>query len=397
MPDLIPSVSHWGAFSAEVRDGRILDVHPFSRDPDPSPIITGTPEAVHGHLRIDRPHVRKGWLNGDRGGGTLRAAEPFVPVDWDTATRLVAGEIARVRDTHGPASIFGGSYGWSSAGRFHHAKSQVQRFLAASGGFTSSIGSYSYACAQALLPRIVGDTDCLIGPVADWRAIARHARLMLCFGGAPLRNGQIINGGGGAHDMGPWLRNAVSSGVRLVNISPMRADMPDDVPAEWVPIRPGTDTAMMLAMAHVLITEDRVDHGFLERCTIGYDRLRDYVRGRSDGTPKTPAWAAAETGVPAEVTERLAREAAANPTFLTACWSLQRAEYGEQPYWMLVALAAMLGGIGKPGLGFGFGHGSIAGMGSPRIRVPSVGLPALPNRANSFIPVARVTDMLEKP
>src|SRR5579872_824909 len=82
---------------------------------------------------------------------------------------------------------------------------------------------------------------------------------------------------------------------------------------------------------------------------------------------------------------------------LTACWSLQRAEHGEQPYWMLVALAAMLGGIGRPGTGFGFGFGSSNGMGSPRIALPSAGMTALRNPANSAIPVARITDMLENP
>ncbi len=145
----IPNVSHWGAFTAETQNGRITGIKPFADDPDPSPIIYGTAEAVHGRMRIDRPYVRKAWLAGDRAGGTMRGEDAFVPLDWDTATRLVAEEIARVRDTHGAASIFGGSYGWSSAGRFHHAKTQIQRFLAAAGGFTGSFGSYSYACAQA--------------------------------------------------------------------------------------------------------------------------------------------------------------------------------------------------------------------------------------------------------
>ena len=136
MPHTIPTASHWGAFSASVQDGRITTIRPFANDPDPSPIIYGTPDAVHGRTRIDRPYVRKAWLNGDRAGGSPRGQDPFVPVDWDTATRLVADEIARVRDEHGPASIFGGSYGWSSAGRFHHAKTQLQRLLSAAGGFT---------------------------------------------------------------------------------------------------------------------------------------------------------------------------------------------------------------------------------------------------------------------
>lgn len=393
----IPNVSHWGAFTAETQGPRITAIRPFADDPDPSPIIYGTPDAVHGPMRIDRPYARKAWLNGDRAGGTMRGEDVFVPLDWDHATRLVAQEIARVRDTHGPTSVFGGSYGWSSAGRFHHAKTQLQRCLAAVGGFTSSFGSYSYAAAQALLPRVIGDTDCLVAPIVDWRAITRHARLMLCFGGVPLRNGQVINGGGGRHDMGPSLRAARDNGVRLVNISPVRDDMPDDVPAEWVPILPGTDTALMLGMAHTLFTEALTDRDFLMRCAIGADTLRDYVLGHSDGVTKNPAWAAAECGVPAETIIRLAREMAAKPTFLAGAWSLQRAERGEQPYWMIVALAALIGTIGKPGLGFGFGHGSSGGMGSPRIRVPSVGLSALPNRAGGFIPVARVTDMLENP
>lgn len=394
----VPHASHWGAFSAEVRDGRIVAAHPFPLDPEPSPIIHGVADAVHAANRIVRPYVRKGWLDGDRFGGTLRGAEAFVPVTWDEAIRLVAGELTRVRAAHGGSAVFGGSYGWSSAGRFHHAKTQVQRMLAASGGFSTSFTSYSHAAAQILLPHVTGDFACCVGPVAEWRAICAHAKIMLCFGGIPLRNGQIQNGGGGLHEMGLWLRRAAAAGVRLVNISPQQGDMPADMPAEWIPIRPGTDTALMLAMAWVLITEGRVDHGFLDRCTAGYDRLRDYVLGRTDGVAKTPDWAAPITGVPADRIAALARDCAALPSFLTACWSLQRAEHGEQPFWMLVALASMLGRIGQPGTGFGFGFGSIAGMGTPRDNaVPSAGMLPLFNPVTSVIPVARITDMLENP
>jgi biotin/methionine sulfoxide reductase len=393
----VPHASHWGAFTAEVHDGRIVAAHPFAQDPDPSPILCGTAAAVHAANRIDRPYARKGWLDGDRAGGTLRGDDKFVPLDWDTATRLVADELRRVRETHGAPSVFGGSYGWSSAGRFHHAKTQVQRMLSATGGFTTSLTSYSHGAAQVLLPHVMGDFACCVGPVTDWRSICAHAKLMLCFGGIALRNGQIQNGGGGTHEMGLWLRRAAAAGVRLVNVSPLRADMPDDVPAEWVPIRPGTDTALMLAMAHVLIAEGRLDQAFLDRCTTGFDRVRGYVLGEADAIAKTPDWAAAITAVPAERIVALARDCAAVPSMLTACWSLQRAEHGEQPFWMLVALAAMLGGIGRPGTGFGFGYGSIAGMGTPRADVPSVGLSALPNPGGNFIPVARVTEMLENP
>ena len=393
----IHHASHWGAFSAEVRDGRIIASHPFVHDPEPSPIIHGTADAVHAANRIDRPYARKAWLEGDRDGGTLRGGDAFVALDWDVATRLVAEELRRVHETHGAPSVFGGSYGWSSAGRFHHAKTQVQRLLSAAGGFTTSLTSYSHGAAQVLLPHVMGDIACCVGPVTDWRSICGHTKLMVCFGGIALRNGQVLNGGGGAHEMGLWLRRAAAAGVRLINVSPLRSDMPDEVAAEWVPIRPGTDTALMLAMAHVLITEGLVDQAFLARCTTGYDRVRDYVLGVPDATPKTPDWAAAVTGVPADRIMALARDCAALPSMLTACWSLQRAEHGEQPYWMLVALAAMLGGIGQKGTGVGFGYGSIAGMGLPRADLPSVGMLALPNTAGTFIPVARITEMLENP
>ncbi|CAH2604738.1 Biotin sulfoxide reductase [Rhodovastum atsumiense] len=397
MTQFRPHSAHWGAFTAVVEDGRVVEARPFPGDPAPPALLAAIPDAVHSPVRIDRPHIRRGWLRGDRGGGTLRGAEPFVPVDWDTAIRLVAEEVARVRDTHGPASIFGGSYGWSSAGRFHHAKTQLQRLLACAGGYTGQVTNYSYATGMTLMPRIVGTNAPVEGPVPEWRDIVAHTKLMLCFGGITLRNGQITSGGGARHEMALHLRLAVEAGLRLVNISPVRSDMPDWARAEWIPIRPGTDVALMLAMAHVLFSEGLADTGFLQRCTTGHEPLRAYVLGQADGVAKTPAWAEAITAVPAATIAALARDCARAPSLLAAAWSLQRAERGEQPFWMLPALAAMLGGIGKPGQGFAFGYGSMGGMGITRERVPSVSLPAMTNPARSVIPVARLTEMLERP
>lgn len=388
----VPHSAHWGGFVADVIDGRLVATRPFHGDPAPSPITESLPDAVHAPSRIDRPYVRRGWLRGDRAGGTPRGGEAFVPVDWDTAIRLVGGELLRVRGDHGPASIFGGSNGWSSAGRFHHAKSQLQRFLGAAGGYTGGLTNYSYGAGMTLMPHLVGSNACIEGPVADWRAICRNARRVVCFGGILLRNGQILNGGGGRHDMEYWLREATRMGARFIHVSPLRSDMPPDL-AEWIPIRPNTDTAMMLGMAHVLISEDRIDRPFVDRCTVGYEALRREVleNGRS------PEWAAEITGVPADTIRQLALDCAANPTMLTANWSLQRAEYGEQPFWALLSLACLLGQIGQPGLGFSFGHGSIGGMGSPRTQIGAVSLPRIRNPVDSNIPAARIADMLERP
>jgi len=124
---LVPHHSHWGAFHAEVKDGRIVGVRPFERDPDPSPLLDAIPNAVYSATRIDQPMVRAGWLTHGGGHGEGRGREPFVPVSWERALDLVAGELARVRDVHGHAAIMGGSQGWASAGIFHDARAQVRR------------------------------------------------------------------------------------------------------------------------------------------------------------------------------------------------------------------------------------------------------------------------------
>jgi len=396
MIELKPSAAHWGTFDAIVKDGRVVGVKPFARDPFPGSLIEAMPDIVHAACRVDRPHVRKGWLEGRR-RGHLRGGDTFVPVSWDRAIRLVAEETRRVRAEHGPTAIFGGSYGWSSAGRFHHARSQLQRFLGLGGGYTGQLNAYSYAAAQALLPHVLGTNEVLLGRTTDWAAITRHAKVMLCLGGLPLRNGLVTSGGAGEHANEINLRKAAEAGLRFVQVSPNRADVPEWCHAEWIPIRPGTDTALLLAMAHVVVTEGKEDRAFLASHCVGWERLRAYILGDSDGTPKTPAWAAPITTIPADRIRALALDLAATPAMLTATWSLQRADYGEQPYWMLAALAAILGKIGKPGEGVAYGYGSVNGMGNPRQEVPSFAMPAARNPTGAFIPVARITDMLENP
>ena len=102
--------SHWGAFRAEVLEGRLVGVSGFEQDPEPSPILQSIPEALYSESRIAQPAVRAGWLkHGPGGNREKRGAEPFVPVSWDKALELVAAEIERVRKQHGNASIFAGS------------------------------------------------------------------------------------------------------------------------------------------------------------------------------------------------------------------------------------------------------------------------------------------------
>src|SRR5207237_2779222 len=156
----------------------------------------------------------------------LRGREPFVEVSWDQALELVASELTRVRHSYGAAAIFGGSCGWSSAGRLHHARTLVRRFLFAGGGCTDQVGNYSWGTAQFLLPHVIGTYAPLTGAQTDWRSVARCSRLVVAFGGLALKNGQISAGGTGEHTMEKWLRAAKEAGVRFVVISPTRRDAP---------------------------------------------------------------------------------------------------------------------------------------------------------------------------
>jgi biotin/methionine sulfoxide reductase len=389
----VPSLAHWGAFNALVEGGRVVGCEPFAEDPAPSPMLSAIPDLVHSPLRIARPVIREGWREGKPRTGHDR----FREVSWDEALDAVAQELRRVRRDHGAESIFGGSYGWSSAGRLHHARSLVRRFLFLGGGCVDQVGNYSWGAAQFLLPHVIGTFQPVAGRVTDWPSIVKHTKLMIAFGGLALKNGQVSSGGMGAHVLEKWLTEAKRAGVRFVVISPLRSDAPDMLDAEWIPIRPNTDTALILALAHTLIIEDRHDKAFLDTHCVGFDRFRDYVLGNTDGVVKDAAWAERITGVSAATITQLARDAADVRSLLTLAWSLQRAHRGEQPYWAAIALASMLGGIGKPGGGFAFGHGSLNGVGVPRADLPGPEMPLPPNPARASIPVARIADMLLQP
>jgi biotin/methionine sulfoxide reductase len=231
----------------------------------------------------------------------------------------------------------------------------------------------------------------------SWDVVEHNTRLFVCFGGIPAKNAQVSSGGAFEHRIPGALRRAAAAGVRFVNVSPVRDDLDIGAAFEWIPIRPGTDTALLLALAHTLYVEQRHDPAFLARCATGFDHFLPYLTGSSDGQPKDAAWAAAITEVPAQRIVALAREMAATRTMLNIAWSLQRAQHGEQPYWALVTLACMLGQIGLPGGGFGVGYGAVNLMGSPHPRFGGPTLPQGHNAVRQYIPVARIADMLLNP
>jgi len=398
MPGEVPLLfTHWGAYRATVADGTLQELEGLAGDPDPSPIGRSIPGTLRDELRIHQPMIRAGWLRHGPASREQRGQEPFVPVSWELASALVAGEIRRVTTEHGNSAIFGGSYGWASAGRFHHAQSQLHRFLNACGGYTFSVNTHSYAAAEVLLPHVLGSQDGLVGRHTPWAVLERHTKLMVMFGGMPLKNTQVSAGGVGHHDVAAHLRRCRAAGMEFVNIGPLREDAMAGLEAEWITPRPNTDTALMLALAHTLWAEGLHDAAFLARCTTGFDRFLPYLTGAADGQPKDAAWAAAICGLDAGAIRALARRMAATRTMIAVAWSLQRADHGEQPLWAAVTLAAMLGQIGLPGGGFGFGYGGSNRIGHAPHPFSWPALPQGRNPVRDFIPVARVADMLLHP
>lgn len=342
--------------------------------------------------------IRKGWLDNGPGPDHRRGADQYVAVPWQRALDILAGELSRVRDKYGASSIFGGSYGWSSAGRFHHAQSQVHRFLNLTlGGYVRSVNSYSSGASSVLLPRVMGDYEDIVKRNVTWDQIATQSEVVLAFGGMALKNSRVAGGGISKHVERGAMRRASERGCRFVLISPLRDDLPKETSSEWISLVPGTDTALMMAIVHTLVSEGLQDQDFLNRYTVGWSEFKGYLFGEVDGQQKDADWAEPITSVPARTIVALARSLHQRRTVIVVSHSLQRALYGEQPVWMGAVLAAVLGQIGLPGGGYAYGLGAIAYYGRQVNSVPMPTLPQGRNGVSEFIPVARIADMLLSP
>ncbi len=391
------TANHWGVGIAEVENGKIKAVRPHPNDAAPAVLNGNLAGTLSGSWRIAKPSVRESFLKHGPNGGGERGAEPFIEVSWDEALDLVARELVRVKSQYGNEGIYAGSYGWASAGRFHHAQGQLKRFLNVFGGYVSSWGNYSYNAALILMPYVIGNFRTQVKNATRLKTVAKHGELLVMFGGLPLRNAQISGGGVGRHRLAGALQECADAGVEFINISPLRTDAHDALNAEWLAPRPGSDTAIMLSLCHTLLTEGLHDPAFLERYTVGFDKLTAYLLGDTDGVPKTVEWAAELSGLDPDRLRKLARQMAHKRTFVTTAAGLQRADFGEQPLWACVALASMLGRIGMPGEGFGLAYAADSSIGTVDRPFRWPAFPQGTNPVSDYIPVAMITEMLERP
>ena len=396
--DLPLTSSHWGTYRAKVNNGKVTELIGWENDKDPSPIGPGIVDIHDNQTRIDKPMIRKSWI--DNGPGTnnnLRGIDPFVAVSWDEAENIVAKELNRVRENFGNSSIFGGSYGWASAGRFHHAQSQLHRFLNCIGGYTRSKFTYSFAAAEAMVPHILGSYRAYLDTCTSWDSIEENTELFVCFGGVPLKNGQIAQGGTGSHNQKEKLISSAKAGIRFVNLSPLKSDLLDEVKGKWLPLRPNTDVAIMLGLAHTLYKENLYDEIFIKKYTEGFDIFLPYLLGDLDGVVKDANWASEISEISSDEIISLARDMSSKRTMISVSWSLTRQDHGEQPFWAAIMLASMLGQIGLPGGGFGFGYSATNHIGGQFSIIPGAAFPQSDNKIDNFIPVARISDLLLNP
>lgn len=317
--------------------------------------------------RILKPLIRVG----DRGSRDFRAAS------WDEALDLTARRLGDVRSRHGPGSVLNLSSS-GSTGALHDTQTLTTRFLNAAGGATVLTGNYSNGAARFALPYLFGSDAKRSGFDP---ANLRHAGLVILWG-ANILEARL------GTELPSRLLEARRNGARVIYIDPRYTETARRTDAWWIPVRPGTDAALMLAVLYVLLSEGLADPEFARRHSRGFDEIAAYVLGRDGGGPRDPAWAEGVCGVHAEDIRRLAREyGRTKPALLLPGYSIQRVYAGEDPFRLSVALQLATGNFGR----LGGSTGSI----NNRLPGPKVGtLDELSRPDNPGVPVLRWPDAI---
>jgi anaerobic dimethyl sulfoxide reductase subunit A len=324
------------------------DTHPDSADyPQLRACARGRAQQqqVFGADRLKYPMKRKGWAPGG-GDKALRGKDDWVRISWDEALDILASELQRIKAKYGNEGIL-------QLGNF------MSRPLQLFGGAVGTWGTTSWGTWYYTGPKI-GLGDGLSLTSNNDRLDLRKSQLIVIWGGNPAWSSQ-------GNSMAFYLE-AKKAGAKFIFIDPLYNDSAKILADEWVPVRPATDHALALGMAHTLLVEDDtatnplIDWDFLNRCTIGFDaehmpegadpkeNFRDYVLGTYDRQPKTPEWASVITGVHPDKIRALAREiGSTSRVALLTAWAPARTNNTDSWPQVFMTLGAMTGNIGKPG------------------------------------------------
>lgn len=358
---------------AEVADGRLLRIrdNPL-RSAHMKGCVRGYQmvRTVYHPKRLHSPLVR----SGPRGSGRFRE------VGWDEALRLVSNRLRQIGDTWGPRAVvrLGGS--GSCRGALHNTSLLTKRFLSQVGGYTETAGSYSSGAESFVAPYLFGPAYVRRSGIDP--ATLKHSRLIVLWGA------NIVDTRFGC-ELAGRIREQKRRGVPVIAIDPRRSRTAKRLSDRWIPVRPGTDTALMAAVLYVLIAEDLVDKRFIRETSVGFDALARYIRGEDDGVPKTPAWAEIICGTPQSTIGELARLCGTRkPAALIPGLSIQRTIGGEEAIRMAVALQVATGNVGIPG----GSSGSNAWGRLPQPRCARLPVPSLPQPAE--VPVCNWPDAI---
>lgn len=314
---------------ARVKDGRIVRIETDNgEDPQIRACARGRAyrERVYSKERLRHPLKR----TGERGRGG------FERISWDEALDEVAANLKRVKEEYGNSSILF-LPGSGNQGMLHGPLApgmMLQEF----GGFTRYWGIPSYEGALFASMATYGTIQ-----TGNSRDDLLNSQMIIMWGWNPANT--IWD-----PETSLFLARARENGARMTAVDPRFTDTAAVLADQWIPIRPGTDAAMLIAMAYVIITENLQDQEFLDKHATGFDEYKAHVLGKDDGIPKTPRWAEAITTVPAETIAELARTyATRRPGALIAGWGPARTATGEQYSRAANVLCAMTGNIGING------------------------------------------------
>lgn len=278
----------------------------------------------------------------------IRGDGQFQRITWDEALGTIADHFERVKTKYGNDALFV-PYGTGSYNQLNGSHT-ARRLMNLYGGCLGIYNSYSWAAINAATPTVWG-TLITGNQRQDWL----KSRYILMWGWNPaeMRDGTNSD---------YFIKLARQNGARVVCIDPRHSLSAAALADEWVSIRPGTDTAMMTAMAYTMLAESLLDTEFIRKYCLGWDEVtmppgldnaesyKDYLLGLKDGIPKTPEWAEKITAVPAETISRIAREyATLTPAVLYQGYGMQRRAYGEQVVRAGCTLAAITGNFGISG------------------------------------------------
>ncbi|KAB1651117.1 dimethyl sulfoxide reductase subunit A [Enterorhabdus sp. NM05_H27] len=349
------------ALKLHVVDDEIVRVETYAADSDDMDDIQ--PRACL------RGRAYRAWVNHPdrinypmkRAEGSKRGEGKYEQITWDEAIEIIARNYQEVIDNYGPEAVYmnycTGNYGVTARPWF--------RLLNSLGnGYLAFYGNYSLAQLMWITPYIFGAS---VGAGSSLSA-ARDSDLVLMFGTSPVETRQ-----GGAVSHHDYVAMREMTKGKIYVIDPRFNDSLAGRSDEWLPINPGTDAALVAAIAHELIANNQVDKEFLDTYCVGFDEAtlpasaqgqnksyQDYIMGTGyDKVEKTPEWAAPITGIAADKIRAMAGEiAAAKALFVDQGWGPQRRSNGEMTGWSICMLPILTGNIGLPGTSNGLREGS---------------------------------------